>query len=211
MYKLFINNKHVYLCQNPAHVENLMYNDYIIEPYTNYENLKTTINVLLNHKNNHHVVLFYKDTDKLLEEVCSFFNCIEAAGGIVQNEYAEILLIHRRGFWDLPKGKIEKYESIQEAAIREVKEETGLKQVQIVHPIIFSKCRNKATYHSYELNGKQCLKISYWFEMHTTKHQPLIPQSEEDIEQVIWVSKNELPNYFDNMYSNIIDVLKEIK
>ncbi|MEZ5055350.1 MAG: NUDIX domain-containing protein [Chitinophagales bacterium] len=210
MYKLFINNKIVFLCQNPAHVQNIMYGNFIIEPYTNRANLETTIQILLGNSNSNNLILFHKDVDALFTDFCSFFKCIEAAGGVVVNDKNEILLIFRRGSWDLPKGKIEKKESIEVAAIREVEEETGLSQVEIVQPIVFSTYSNKATYHSYEINGKPCLKISYWFEMKTKSNANLIPQTEEDIEQAIWVAKSAIPSYFDTMYSNIIDVLKAV-
>lgn len=210
MYKLFINNKVVFLCQNPSHVSNLMKVNFIIEPYLSKENFKSILQVILNQQNNSDVVLFHKDVDKMMEEVCSFFLCIEAAGGVVRNNANEILLIHRRGFWDLPKGKIETNESIEEAAIREVEEETGLTNVSIEKSISFKNLKNKATYHSYYIGDKLAFKISYWFEMKSMHDTALIPQTEEDIEQAIWVKNENIPSYFNNMYASIIDVLKEV-
>lgn len=210
MYKLFINNKIVYLCQNPAFVDNLMHEDFIIEPYTTKVNFESTLKVILSDKNHNNVILFHADIEKLFSEVCSFFKSIEAAGGVVRNSREEILLIYRRGFWDLPKGKIEKGESIEEAAIREVEEETGLTNVFVTKPVRFKKLKNTATYHSYVEDEILKLKVSHWFEMQTDFDGNLIPQTEEDIEQAIWVKKEDIPNYFDNMYLSIIDVLKEI-
>lgn len=129
---------------------------------------------------------------------------------MVRNKNNDILLIHRRGYWDLPKGKIEKNETVSEAAIREVEEETGLTHVKIVQPILFKKLNNKATCHSYFIDKKLALKVSYWFEMQTDFEGDLIPQTEEDIEQAVWVKKENIPEYFDNMYLSIIDVLKEV-
>ena len=210
MYKLFINNKIIFLCQNPAFVENVMNENFIIEPYTTKEEFNSTFKVIMNDLNPNDFVLYHKDLEKMLAEICSFFKCLEAAGGVVFNQKNEILLIHRRGFWDLPKGKIEKNETAEQAAIREVIEETGLTSVTIKNPVVFKKLNNKATIHSYELNGKPALKISYWFEMKTSDVHPLTPQTEEDIEQVIWVKKENIPEYFGNMYLSIIDVLKEV-
>ncbi|MDB5227729.1 MAG: ADP-ribose pyrophosphatase [Bacteroidota bacterium] len=209
MYKLFINNKTVFLCQNPAIVENLMHEDFIIEPYVNKEKFRSTLNIILNNINKSNVVLFYPDIEKLFAEVTSHFECIEAAGGVVKNQSNETLLIHRLGCWDLPKGKIEKKETIEQAAIREVLEETGLTGVKILKPITFKKLLNKATYHSYYIGEKLALKVSYWFEMFTTSEN-LIPQKDEHIEQAIWVKAHDIPSYFDNMYPSIIDVLKEV-
>ncbi len=210
MYKLFINNKVVYLCQNPSFVDNLMHEEFIIEAYTSKENFKSILRIILNIKNQNNIILFHNDTDKVFKEVCSFFKCIEAAGGVVENTKGEVLLIHRRGFWDLPKGKIDKGETIEQAAVREVMEETGLKQVQITQPVHFSRLKNKATYHTYTIDDQLALKVSYWFKMTTDFDGVLIPQLEEDIEQAIWVKKSDIPNYFDNMYLSIIDVLKEV-
>lgn len=210
MYKLFINNKIVYLCQNPSFVDNLMHEDFIIEPFTTKENLDSTFKVLMSDINHSNIILFYPDVEKLFNEVCTYFKCIEAAGGVVQNNKNEILLIHRRGFWDLPKGKIEKGETIPEAAVREVEEETGLTNVKIIQPVTFKKLKNKATYHSYIIEDKPALKVSHWFVMQTDDEGKLIPQTEEDIEQAIWVKKEDIPDYFSNMYLSIIDVLKEV-
>ncbi|MEZ5026601.1 MAG: NUDIX domain-containing protein [Chitinophagales bacterium] len=210
MYKLFINNKVVYITQNPASVENILQEEYIIERYSTKANLETLLTIILGDANSNNVILFHKDVDELLELVLSYFKSIEAAGGVVRNHKHEILLIFRRGFWDLPKGKIEKNENIESAAVREVEEETGLQQVEILQPIYFTKCKNKTTFHSYELKGKQCMKITHWFEMKTNQIEKLIPQTEEDIEQAVWVSEHRIPEYFSMMYPNIVDVLKEI-
>ena len=210
MYKLFINNKIVYLCQNPSLVDNLMHEEFIIEPYTTKENLDSLFKILMSNTNPSSVILFHTDTEKLFKDVCSYFKCIEAAGGVVKNKNGDILLIHRRGCWDLPKGKIEKNETIQEAAIREVEEETGLTKVKIIRPVLFRKLNNKATCHSFFMDEKLALKVSYWFEMQTDFEGDLIPQTEEDIEQAVWVKKENIPEYFNNMYLSIIDVLKEV-
>ena len=210
MYKLFINNKIVYLCQNPSFVDNLMHEEFIIEPYTSKENFASTLKVILSDVNQNNLILFNADVEKVFKEVCANFICIEAAGGAVENNKGEILLIHRRGFWDLPKGKIENGETIEAAAVREVEEETGLTNVHITKPVRFKKLNNIATYHSYMIDDKLALKVSHWFEMQTDFEGDLIPQTEEDIEQAIWVKRADIPKYFDNMYTSIIDVLKEI-
>lgn len=210
MYKLFINNKIVFLCQNPAFVENVISDFVIIEAYTTKEAFASTLKIMMSDINKNDFILYHKDVEKMFDEICSYFKCIEAAGGVVKNFKNEILLIHRRGFWDLPKGKIERGETIKNAAIREVEEETGLKNLQIKKIVKFTNLLNKSTYHSYEQDERQCMKVSYWFEMTTDYRGKLVPQTEEDIEQAIWVNKKDIPNYFDNMYSSIIDVLKEV-
>lgn len=209
MYKLFINSKVVYLCQNPAFVENLMHEDFIIEPYKNAESFSSTLSILLSDINKSNLILFARDVESMLRDILSFFVCLEAAGGVVSNPNEEILLIFRRGYWDLPKGKIEKHEKSEDAAVREVEEETGLKKVRIICPLGFRKWMNKATYHSYLIGDKPAMKITHWYIMHTDEEGELLPQTEEDIEIARWVPKQELPDYFPDMYPSIVDVLKE--
>ncbi len=54
---------------------------------------------------------------------------IEAAGGVVVAGDGQVLLVHRPRYddWTLPKGKLDPGESFEEAALREVREETGLR------------------------------------------------------------------------------------
>ncbi len=210
MYKLFINNKIVYLCQNPAHVDNLMQDEFIIKPFTDLKNFQSVLKLLMSNVNTSNFILFGLDQRFMLSQVLSCFQCIEAAGGVVFNEQDEVLLIYRRGSWDLPKGKIEADETMKFAAIREVEEETGLKGVELVRPIRFTKIDNDATYHSYFIGDTIAMKVSFWYEMKALSNEILIPQAEEDIEEVRWVKKEALVSYFTNMYPSVIDVLQAV-
>ena len=176
MYKLFINNKIVYLCQNPSFVDNLMHEDFIIEPYTTKENFESTLKVILSDVNQNNVILFNPNPDNIFLEVCSFFKCVEAAGGVVENKIKEILLIHRRGSWDLPKGKIDPGETKEQTAVREVEEETGITGIELGEHI-------GNTYHIFKTlkSGNYFLKKTYWLKMKALK-QPVKVQKEEDID-----------------------------
>lgn len=127
-----------------------------------------------------------------------------AAGGLVLNEKSELLLIFRRGKWDLPKGKLEEKETLEDCAIREVKEETGLNQVEIKQFI-------GTTTHDYfdKWINQDVTKISHWYLMATQSKNQLIPQSNEDIEEAKWVNTNDLGQYIESTYPNIIQILKE--
>ena len=127
---------------------------------------------------------------------------ITAGGGLVQNESGEILLIFRRGVWDMPKGKLDKGETIEECAVREVQEETGLQNVSLGEFIY-------TTYHDYwdKWTEKEVLKETHWYAMRIYGNQTLIPQAEEDIEEILWVKPEDLVNYKNNMHRNIIQVI----
>ena len=125
----------------------------------------------------------------------SHFNFIIAAGGLVQNKNKELLMIYKNTMWDIPKGKVENAESFKEAAIREVEEETYVSHLSVVSKSYFS------TYHIYLESSSQnnwCLKETKWFLMETASDAGLIPQFNEGISQVKWVTWNKfnrLPTY----------------
>ncbi len=127
---------------------------------------------------------------------------IIAAGGIVTNPKGAILWIFRRGFWDLPKGKLDEGETIQSCAVREVEEETGLKNIQLHELIQF-------TNHSYfdtHLN-EEVIKRTYWFHMTIPNEQDGIPQTSEDIEKIEWYTMGNAAHCIDNTYDTIKEVI----
>jgi 8-oxo-dGTP pyrophosphatase MutT (NUDIX family) len=128
---------------------------------------------------------------------------IIAAGGLVQNTTGEILLIFRRGFWDLPKGKLDAGELIPECAIREVQEETGIQTLDL-GPLI---CTTKHTYFDTWLN-QDVEKHTHWYAMLSLANETLVPQTEEDIEKIEWVPVNELPQYLLQTYPTIRTVFE---
>jgi len=138
----------------------------------------------------------------MFEQFASNFLVIDAAGGLVQNDKGEFLLIFRRNRWDLPKGKVEKGEDLEVAALREVEEETGVSELSVQRHLI-------TTYHTYVQDGKSILKRTYWFAMKCLGNQQLVPQVEEDIVKVEWVNESNLSNYLSASYSNIQAVFDE--
>lgn len=146
--------------------------------------------------------VYYKDINYLEQRFFSRYPMIEAGGGLVENDVGELLFIYRLGKWDLPKGKIEKGENIEEAAIREVIEECGLRP-----PILIEKYLGE-TFHIYESNETPFIKKTFWFKMKVADSQLLTPQKEEGISEAKWVSPSELKNVLSNTYKNILEVLK---
>ena len=148
----------------------------------------------------HAGVLWNADLDELKKAFFKNFTVIEAAGGIVQNSNKELLFILRLGKWDLPKGKIEKGENTEDCAMREVTEETGIKNLSL-------KKKIGETYHVYDQFGKHFLKISHWFYMTCPASQELIPQTEEDITEAKWVKTMDIKEPVKNTYPSIKDIL----
>jgi 8-oxo-dGTP pyrophosphatase MutT (NUDIX family) len=148
----------------------------------------------------HSGVFFNPDLDKLFKAFKKKFTLIQAAGGLVKNEKEQMLMIFRRGSWDLPKGKLDKGEKLENCALREVKEETGLEEVQLISPLT-------TTYHTYHEGTKFILKESHWFVMNANGNQNLKPQLEEGIHEIKWVKKNEVDNYLAKAYPMISDII----
>jgi 8-oxo-dGTP pyrophosphatase MutT (NUDIX family) len=149
----------------------------------------------------HAGILLHTDLEKLKKSFMKKFTLIRAAGGLVENENTELLFIYRRGKWDLPKGKVDPGESPEICAVREVKEETGLKTATIDKHLI-------TTYHTYEESGKHFLKETDWFLMHSPRQDKLEPQTVEQITQATWVASDNLSKYTNNTYLLIKDVLR---
>lgn len=130
------------------------------------------------------------------------YRLLEAAGGLVRSEKGEWLFIHRNGMWDLPKGKLEKGETIEKCAVREVAEECGITEPTIIKPL-------KPTYHTYTLKGQRILKPTYWYLMQSSDTSELIPQTEEGITEVKWVSTERAKELAKSSFGSIKQVVAE--
>jgi 8-oxo-dGTP pyrophosphatase MutT (NUDIX family) len=128
---------------------------------------------------------------------------IIAAGGIIVNPNKEILWIFRRGFWDLPKGKLDPNETIEACALREVMEETGVSNLVLGDLILTTTHR----YHDIYFNS-EVEKTTYWYKMTTDQLQDGIPQTEEDIEAIAWVKKEDIAPYLAKTYETIKQVME---
>jgi 8-oxo-dGTP pyrophosphatase MutT (NUDIX family) len=122
---------------------------------------------------------------------------IVAAGGLVFNQDEKLLLIFRRGFWDLPKGKLDDGETIEQCAVREVEEEVGLSNI-ILQEFV------DITTHEYfdKWVGTNVIKKTYWYKM-SVPNQHFVLQTEEDIERAAWIAKNEWILYKNDCFKNI--------
>lgn len=129
------------------------------------------------------------------------FEEMPAAGGLVRSANGALLLILRNGFWDLPKGKLEKGEEVEEAALREVREETGLESLEMGNLA-------KTTWHVFERKGRWRWKQTSWFWMAGDASEPVHPQAEEGITEVRWWSLEELREDMPRTFPQIEDLLR---
>jgi len=128
---------------------------------------------------------------------------IIAAGGLVTNPMGQILWIFRRGYWDLPKGKLDDGETIQSCAVREVMEETGITDIQL-HELL---CFTNHTYFDKFLN-EEVIKRSYWFHMTIPDMQQGQPQISEDIDKIEWHDLGKARHCLDQTYPTILEVIE---
>ncbi|MCX6317081.1 MAG: NUDIX domain-containing protein [Bacteroidetes bacterium] len=200
--KIFFGDKPLFLCDEV---------DSSIEPFVHHDDaifideldahtVKSMIHEMQLEKI-HAGVFLHPDLEELKKAFFKKFTLIQAAGGLVFNEHQELLLIHRMGKWDLPKGKLDKGEKLEACAIREVEEETGLRNITLLAPLLI-------TWHTYHEGTKFILKESHWYKMSVSGPQELVPQTEEDIHLIKWVKKEELAPYAAEAFPSIRDVLE---
>ncbi|HZH63925.1 MAG TPA: NUDIX domain-containing protein [Flavisolibacter sp.] len=155
----------------------------------------------LEHKDYYAGVFLHPDLPELLALFESQLTVIIAAGGLVYTQAHEILLIFRKGKWDLPKGKVDQGEGLEACALREIEEETGAIHLQIGRPL-------QVTYHTYREKDLHILKESHWFLIEANEKSPLQPQIQEDISACEWVSIERLAGYMGNMHASVVDVME---
>jgi len=137
----------------------------------------------------------------VLKHVKKMFKIIKAAGGVVKNNNDQILFIYRLKKWDLPKGKLDKGETIRDCAKREVEEETKVK-VNLKQKII-------STWHTYTRNKKFILKKTTWFKMDCVDDSKMKPQKKEKIEKVEWMNNSTIKEILLNSYKTLNHVMIE--
>lgn len=202
MYKVFINETPLILINTEGVLPEWQSNpNVLVTKYLGKKKfLHNYIDLLEKNSKYQKVVIFYDDLPKMWHDFMSLYRIIEAAGGVVFNENQDVLVIYRLKFWDLPKGKIDKGETPEIAAVREIQEETGLNQVDLGKHLI-------NTYHTYTHKDKRILKKTYWYKMGTSETK-LTPQYSEDIEKAEWVNLKDFLASQPKIYQNILDVLE---
>jgi len=140
--------------------------------------------------------LYHPDEKEIMNVLKTKIPVNKAGGGLVYNKNGEVLFIFRNGKWDLPKGGTNKGEEMQDTAMREVEEETGVNGLSISNKL-------QKTYHIFKRNGVYKLKITHWFEMRSSFEGIPIGQAEEGIEKVEWKNPDQIKEALKNSYENI--------
>lgn len=189
MQKIFVGNKPIVLTTK-------------VEPESDFKNYlidTVDINKVLHHLKKEKyksIRLIGENQELLLKKFLSLLPNIVAGGGKVLNAEGKILFIFRNGKWDLPKGKAEHKETIDQTALREVEEETGIRGLTLTKPL-------EITYHIFKRNNQYFIKKTYWFEMFSDYSGDLKPQIKEGITKVKWIGPKKLKKVKTNIYANI--------
>lgn len=189
MYKVFVNDKPLFLTNEISKETNFQI--FLLESI----DIKQLIVKMFQNKIQK-AYLYYPDEKEIMKTLKSKISVSKAGGGLVYNKEGAVLFIYRGGKWDLPKGGTEKGEDIEETAMREVEEETGVNKLKITKKL-------QKTYHVFKRNGIYKLKITHWFEMHSDFEGIPIGQLEEGIEKVAWILPSEMPEILKKSYENI--------
>lgn len=189
MYKVFVNDKPIVLTTEVS--KETDFKNYLLKTVKIGKVIKD-----LRKPSIKEARLIGKNEKKLLKKFLKKLPNVIAGGGKVYNEKGEILFIYRNDKWDLPKGKVDRKETIEAAALREVEEETGVKNLKIIKPL-------ETTYHIFKRNGRHRIKITYWFEMKTSYTGKLQPEEIEGITKVEWLNSGQTQKALENSYANI--------
>ena len=200
MYKVFFNDRTIYLDDMLPDMDRVG-KDYVCA-FENITDLKPQIKQFLVPEKKGNLYIFHDDQESLFRIFSQCFTNIPAAGGLVRNNKGEVLVIFRRGKWDLPKGKAEDGETMEQTAIREVEEETGLQGLEIQGFL-------KSTFHVYSGPKDFILKKTDWYSMlYSGKARPR-PLAREDISEALWIRSSGLDEIYSNTYLSVAEVLKE--
>lgn len=198
--KIYFNNKPLFLTDQITKEleEYLHHDDAVFIDEFNVHTVKTMI-YEMQLPNIHAGVFLNENVEALYNAFKKKFKLVLAAGGLV-HDGNEVLLIFRRGKWDLPKGKLDEHEDLEACAVREIKEETGLNSIKLEGMLC-------TTYHTYHERSEYILKESHWYLIQGNMQEPFVPQLDEDIEKCEWVSMEKLAPYMENTFPSILDVV----
>jgi 8-oxo-dGTP pyrophosphatase MutT (NUDIX family) len=204
-YEIYLNERVLHLIAEPDLANWKASSHQLVMAYRGQKKtLFQYLDILENSDRFQSIVLVAPDLNAMFEDLKSLLKWVPAAGGLIVNDKNELLMMFRRGFWDLPKGKLDEGERSKGAAIRECTEETGLQGLTITEKI-------GVTWHVYrEKNKERALKKTKWYLMSTSGEALPVPQVEEGIEKLIWVDP-ELALQLKPLYVSLNGIIQAIK
>lgn len=201
MYKIYYYDKCLKLARSKDSRRNLI--DTSLKDKTKVKDeLELAMKYLYTNGISEDLCIFSQDLEFLWKKFMAEFKFIEAAGGIVRNREGRILMIYRNDKWDLPKGKFDEDESPEQAALREVQEECGIKKLEIGTLV-------DCSYHLFETPRNTVLKKTWWFNMTYYGNREGKPQEEENITKLKWFKPENLKKPLKNTYPIVISLLSE--
>ncbi|RLD44430.1 MAG: hypothetical protein DRI86_07570 [Bacteroidetes bacterium] len=144
------------------------------------------------------IIVLYSNLGELITVFENNYLLKVAAGGWVFNNIGDVMMIDRLNYWDIPKGHIEKNETLQICAIREVEEETGIANLSIVEELGISRHLFR-----YSEGSPEILKVTHWFRMYSNYSGTFNPQISEGVEKVEWVSSDRINEYLYKSYRSL--------
>ncbi|MCW5517732.1 NUDIX hydrolase [Muriicola sp. Z0-33] len=189
MYKVFVNQSPLILTDKVTETEG---SEYFL---LNSKAIGSAIDVL-SKKKQKSAYIYHPNLEEILKKFTKEVPLVVAAGGVVTNPKGKVLFIYRNKRWDLPKGRLDKGETIEQCALREVEEETGVKGLLIENFLM-------TTYHIFKLKGEYRLKEVHWFAMTTDYDGELKGEKKEGIQKVRWKGPKKIQKALKQSYANI--------
>jgi ADP-ribose pyrophosphatase YjhB (NUDIX family) len=196
-YKVYINDKVIIF--RKSHTTLSVTENQLISIEPSSAKLKEIISIFENNYKAKKLFIITSDPKNAFRKFSMNYSMVIAAGGLVRNPQGDVLFIFRNGKWDLPKGKKDMGETPRQTALREVSEETGIKEL-----FITKKLEN--TYHTYKQKKQHILKKTFWYEM-LSDDKNLSPQTEEGITEVRWIKTSELDEILENTFGSVSSLL----
>ncbi len=196
-FKIFINDTPLLFVEPGFALESDSWVELQMDAYSGVAQL---IQDIYSREKGPHYFVRVDSTAKVLEDIRKSFTTVVAAGGLVWNSEGKLLMIFRRGKWDLPKGKLDPGEDLETAALREVEEETAVKGLHL-------KDKITVMYYVFKDHSKLFLKEIHWYSMSSNDDSPLIPQAKEEITKAEWATWSDIGENMKNTYHSIKDLL----
>lgn len=198
MYKVYFDNRFIVISSQPDRMQKYC----LFHKYHDIDKLYDKISDFIKNKEISSLNIYSYKIDALWNAFRKYFVIRIAAGGLLKNENEEFLFIKRRSKWDIPKGHLERNESLNECVVREIKEETGFNPQQTILAL-------KPSYHIYRIGEKWILKETHWYVFSYMGKDKAVPLKAEEITEVRWFSREEIKYVYQNTWPSISDVIHE--